>query len=107
MKKLISSGRLIGGGIVLALLLVLYFSVLFKLQVIEGAKYAAESANNRVTEETVAASRGNILDRYGRLLVSSRTCYDIVINTDELFEQEDPNAVILELIDTVEEFGQT
>ena len=57
MKKLISSGRLIGGGIVLALLLVLYFSVLFKLQVIEGAKYAAESANNRVTEETVAASR--------------------------------------------------
>ena len=36
MKKLISSGRLIGGGIVLALLLVLYFSVLFKLQVIEG-----------------------------------------------------------------------
>ena len=67
MKKLISSGRLIGGGIVLALLLVLYFSVLFKLQVIEGAKYAAESANNRVTEETVAASRGNILDRYGRV----------------------------------------
>ena len=107
MKKLISSGRLIGGGIVLALLLVLYFSVLFKLQVIEGAKYAAESANNRVTEETVASSRGNFLDRCGRLLVSSRTCYDIVINTDELFEQEDPNAVILELIDTVEEFGQT
>lgn len=106
MRKLISSGRLIGGGIVLALLLVLYFSVLFKLQVIDGAAYAAESENNKVTEETVTASRGNILDRYGRLLVSSRTCYNIVINTDELFEQEDPNAVILELIDTVQEFGQ-
>lgn len=107
MKKLISTGRLIGGGVVLALLLVLYFSVLFKLQVIEGAAYAAESADTNVTMETVAASRGNILDRYGRLLVSSRTCYNIVINTDELFEQEDPNAVILELIDMVEEFGQT
>lgn len=107
MKKLISPGRLVGGGIVVALLLVLYFSVLFKLQVIEGAKYAAESADTNVTVENVAASRGNILDRYGRLLVSSRTCYNIVINTDELFEQEDPNAVILELIDTVESFGQT
>ena len=107
MKKLISTGRLVGGGIMLALLLVLYFSVLFKLQVIEGAAYAAESADTNVTMETVAASRGNILDRYGRLLVSSRTCYNIVINTDELFEQEDPNAVILELIDMVEEFGQT
>jgi len=107
MKKLISTGRLVGGGIVLALLLVLYFSVLFKLQVIDGAAYAAESENNKVTEETVAASRGNILDRYGRLLVSSRTCYNIVINTDELFEQEDPNAVILELIDTVQQFGQS
>lgn len=106
MKKLISSGRLVGGGIVLALLLVLYFSVLFKLQVIEGAAYAAESADTNVTQETVAASRGNILDRYGRLLVSSRTCYNIVINTDELFEQEDPNTAILELIDTVESFGQ-
>ena len=30
MKKLISTGRLVGGGIMLALLLVLYFSVLFK-----------------------------------------------------------------------------
>lgn len=107
MRRLISSGRLIGGGIVLALLLVLYFSVLFKLQVIDGAAYAAESADVNVTEETVAASRGNILDRYGRLLVSSRTCYNIVINTDELFEQEDPNTVILQLIDTVEEYGQT
>ena len=72
MKKLISTGRLVGGGIMLALLLVLYFSVLFKLQVIEGAAYAAESADTNVTMETVAASRGNILDRYGRLLVSSR-----------------------------------
>lgn len=107
MKKLISTGRLIGGGVFVALLVILYFSVLFKLQVVEGAAYAAESADTNVTQETVAASRGNILDRYGRLLVSSRTCYNIVINTDELFEQEDPNAVILELIDTVEEFGQS
>lgn len=107
MKKLISTPRLIGGGIVIALLVILYCAVLFQLQIVDGASYNDESANNIATVETVAASRGNILDRYGRLLVSSKTCYNIVINTDELFEQEDPNAVILELIDTVESFGET
>ena len=107
MKKLISTPRLIGGGIVIALLVILYCAVMFKLQIVDGASYNDESTNNITSEETVAASRGNILDRYGRLLVSSKTCYNIVINTDELFEQEDPNAVILELIDTVESFGET
>lgn len=106
MKKLISNARLIGGAAVLVLLLVLYFSVLYKLQIVEGASYAAESANSIVTQETVAASRGNILDRYGRLLVSSKSCYNIVIDTDELFDQEDANAVILEMIEIVESYGE-
>ncbi len=106
MKKLIPSGRLLGSAIVVALLLVFYFVVLFKLQIVEGAKYSAESANNIVTNETVVASRGNILDRYGRLLISSRPCHNIVLNTDELFDQEDANAIILQLIETVEEFGE-
>lgn len=106
MKKLIPTNRLIGGAIVVVLLLILYFSVLFKLQIVEGAKYSEESANSIVTTETVAATRGNILDRYGRPLVSSRECHNIVINTEELFEQEDYNADILRLIETVEEYGQ-
>ena len=107
MKKLIPNQRLIGGAVAVALLLLVYFVVLFKLQIVEGAKYAAESENNQHTEEVVAASRGNILDRYGRLLVSSRPCHNIVLNTDELFDEEDPNATILKLLDTVEEYGET
>ena len=106
MKKLISTPRLVGGAVVLALLVMFYIGVLYKLQIVEGAAYNAESANSNVIYETVAASRGNIMDRYGRLLVSSRTCYNIVINSDELFEQENPNAVILKLIETVESFGR-
>lgn len=106
MKKLISPARLIGGAVVVALLLILYFSVLYKLQIVEGAAYAAESANSIVSQETVAASRGNLLDRYGRLLVSSKSCYNIVIDTEELFDQEDPNAIILEMIETVESYGE-
>ncbi|MBQ3257039.1 MAG: hypothetical protein IJA67_06480 [Oscillospiraceae bacterium] len=106
MKKLIPTQRLIGGAVVVILLLVLYFGVLFKLQIVEGAKYSEESANSITSEEVVAATRGNIVDRYGRPLVSSRECHNIVINTEELFEQEDYNADILRLIETVEEYGQ-
>lgn len=83
MKKLIPPGRLLAGSIIVGLLLILYFSVLYKLQIVEGAKYSEESANSIVSYETVAASRGNILDRYGRLLTSSRACHNIVINTEE------------------------
>ena len=107
MKKLIPPGRLLAGSIIVGLLLILYFSVLYKLQIVEGAKYSEESANSIVSYETVAASRGNILDRYGRLLTSSRACHNIVINTEELFEQEDYNADILRLIETVEAYYQT
>ena len=70
MKKLISTPRLVGGAVVLALLVMFYIGVLYKLQIVEGAAYNAESANSNVIYETVAASRGNIMDRYGRLLVS-------------------------------------
>ena len=107
MKKLIPPGRLLAGTVAVVLLLILYFSVLYKLQIVEGAKYSEESANSIVSYETVAASRGNILDRYGRLLTSSRACHNIVINTEELFEQEDYNADILRLIETVEEYDQS
>lgn len=106
MKKLIPTSRLIAGTALVVFLLIFYFVVLFKLQIVEGAKYSEESANNIVTTEVVAATRGNLLDRYGRPLVSSRACHNIVINTEELFDQEDPNADILRLLETVEEYGE-
>ena len=107
MKKLIDSKRLLFLGVVLAVLIMVYFVTLYKLQIVEGARYAEESANSRVTTETVAATRGNMLDRYGRLLVSSTPCYNITINSDELFGQENPNASILLLLSIIEECGET
>ena len=56
---------------------------------------------------SLAAARGNILDRYGRLLVSNSLCNNLSINVTELFSQDDPNAVILELCNAVERFGDT
>jgi penicillin-binding protein 2 len=107
MKKLVSPGRLIVLAVLLFGLLALYVSTLYKLQIIEGNEYYEASTNSIVSQETVIAARGNILDRYGRLLVSNRNCNNLLIDTDELFEQDDPNAVLLKMCAIVTENGDT
>ena len=107
MKKLVSTGRLFAFGLLVVALLALCVGTLYKLQIIEGAAYYEESQNKRASEQTVTAARGNILDRYGRVLVSNRECYNLKISDKRLFsdEVEDPNAVILQMINMVEAAG--
>jgi penicillin-binding protein 2 len=107
MDRLIKRGRLIFLCLLLIALVATYAAALYKLQVVEGAKYYEQSQNSIVTTQTVTAVRGDILDRYGRVLVSNRSCNNLTINSDELFEQDDPNAIILELCETVTECGDT
>ena len=106
MDRFFSRGRLGVLSIMLAALLALYLVTLYKLQIVEGAAYYESSTNSIVTTKTVTAARGDILDRYGRVLISNRTCSNIILNTDELFEADDPNAVILQLIEIVESCGE-
>lgn len=107
MKKLVSTGRLFAFGLLVVALLALCVGTLYKLQIIEGAAYYEESQNKQGSEQTVTAARGNILDRYGRVLVSNRECYNLKISDTRLFsdEVEDPNAVILQMINMVEAAG--
>jgi Cell division protein FtsI/penicillin-binding protein 2 len=108
MRKVISSGRLASLAVFMLVLLVLYLTRLYRLQVIEGEQAYEASTNSIVSYETVAAARGNILDRYGRLLVSNRNCNNLVIDEDELFidnDNERINADILELCRLITEHG--
>ncbi len=89
MKRLISPGRLFFMGAILAGLLVLYIATLYKYQIVEGTRYYEESMNSIVSEETVIAARGSIMDRYGRLLVSNRNCNNLIIDIGELFPYTD------------------
>ena len=106
--NIIKKERLIALALVFAILLTVYTVALYKLQIIEGEKYYEESRNNMVTTSTVTAARGNILDRYGRVLVTNKSCYDLTINTDELFPNDgsvDSNAVILKLVNMIRDYG--
>lgn len=101
MDRIVKRGRLVFLILLLTALTATYVTALYKLQIVEGARYYEQSQNSIVTTVTVTAARGDILDRYGRVLVSNRSCNNLTINTTELFEQDDPNSIILELCETV------
>ena len=106
-RRLIAPKRVAAMGILLALILSIYMVFLYRLQIIEGEKYYNQSNEVTSTERTVTAARGNILDRYGRVLVSNKECYNLKIDNVKLFANEDPNAVILELVQMVQGYGDT
>lgn len=107
MERFVKPGRVVLFVLIVVALAAVYIVALYKLQVVEGAAYYESSLNNIVTEKAVKAKRGDIMDRYGRVLVSSKTCNNLIINTDELFKQDDPNAAILRIALTVKDCGET
>ena len=107
MYKLVKPGRVAALLIIFLLVLAVFLVELYKLQIIEGEQYYNRSNELIKETKTVTAARGNILDRYGRLLVSNSACNNLSINVTELFDQDDPNAIILELCSAVERFGDT
>lgn len=106
-KRLIKPSRLLAMAVILVLLLTVYLVFLYDLQIIQGEEYYNRSNELSTETSTVTATRGNIFDRYGRLMVGNTECYNLKIDTDKLFANEDPNAVILELVELVESFGDS
>ena len=93
-------------GIVGALVVILlvFVWVLYDLQYVHGADYLAQSRRKIAKTETVEASRGNLLDRYGRLLVGNRESYNVSLDTSFM---EDANATLIELLDICRTEGVT
>ena len=89
----------------LAIILAIYATALYELQIIKGEDYYDESLNSVVTTSTVAAARGLILDRYGNVLVSNRTSYNVTIDHTLLTNTGDPNAVLLRLVEICMDCG--
>lgn len=86
MNKPIKTDRLTVLSALLLILLCVYFVFLYKLQIIEEQHaYLEKGVNSLSSIEQVTAARGNILDRYGRVLVSNQPSYNITINEHQLF----------------------
>ena len=91
----------------LAVLLAVFAGVLYYLQIVRGEEYRAASTVRNVNVETVEAARGELLDRYGRTLVSNRATYEIVLETSRMGKEPERNAILLELIAICRENGLT
>jgi len=105
MDKIVKPSRLAVLILFIAALAVFFLVTLYQLQIVDGASYYAQSQDTVSTTVSVPASRGNIYDRYGRLLVSNKVVNDLTIDTQSLFEQSDPNAVILKFATAVTASG--
>lgn len=93
-------------GVVGALLIfiLLFAWILYDLQYVHGADYLAQSRRKIAKTETVEASRGEILDRYGRVLVTNSESYNVSLDTSFM---KDVNATLTKLLDICRTEGVT
>lgn len=80
---MVNKNQLLRRLLVLGCLLLLCFGLaggqLVQLQLVNGESYLRRSAEFLTTTSTVSAARGEILDRYGRPLVTNQTGFSLVL----------------------------
>ena len=52
---------------------------LIRLQMVDGEDYVKRAAVYLTTTSTVSAARGELLDRYGRAMVTNKTAFSLVL----------------------------
>ncbi len=86
--------RVVPLSIVVAAVFFILLSRLWYLQLIQGHKLAEMSENNRLRFVPVAASRGTILDRNGKVLVSNMPSFSVAVVPQDV---KDRPALVAEL----------
>ena len=92
-------------GILLAVLLGVFGSVLYQLQVVNVEEYRAAATVKISNQVTVEAARGEIVDRYGRSMVGNRATYQITLNTTPMGKEPQRNANLMALIQICRDCG--
>ena len=81
--------RIWGVVLVLALLLTFLCSNLYSIQYTNGPEYAAQAVARVAETEDVPASRGLILDRNGKVLVSNEISYQVTLDMSRMGKPEE------------------
>ena len=85
-------------GLLTVVLLFVMGGQLYYIQIVQGDVHAVQNERTISRNVTIPAARGEILDRYGRPLITNRLSYTLTIDTRRLQAQESPNAVLHELV---------
>lgn len=78
---------------------------LYNIQIVHGEDYLERSVRTITLRETVNASRGNLTDRNGQMLVSNRSSYTLTFDASLLRKDEDANEAILRLLQLCQSQG--
>jgi len=90
--------------IILAVLLIFFAFQLYNLQIFQTGG-VVDNTTTYTTKTRVKATRGDILDRNGNVLVGNRASYDLVINHYVLTSSDTPNESLLQLVELCQKLG--
>ena len=79
-----------------------FVAVLYQTQIVKGSTYRANSVVRILQSEQVNSVRGEILDTYGRMLVTNEVSYNVELDTTVM---EDRNATLDRLLTICREEG--
>ena len=91
--------------IAVVLVMIVVIIRLMTMQIVEGESYRSYLTEGYSVTKTIEASRGDIVDRYGRPFATNTVCYDITFDKNNVVKNSE-NSVILELIAILEENGE-
>ncbi len=97
--------RTLAVAAVLAVMLAVFVGVLYNLQIVHVEDYRAMSVVKIDNRVTVEGARGELLDRYGRELVTNRAVYRITLNTRLMGDEAERNPNLMELINICRDNG--
>ena len=87
-----------------AVILGLFSVRMYAVQMLGAGDVVADS-DTYTTYYTVKASRGNLLDRNGNVMVGNRASYNLVFNNFVLTNSDKPNEHLLRLVKMAEQLG--
>ena len=96
---MIPESRLWLGALAVFLAFAVFLGRLFYLQVVQGDALRVESERNSVRTVRIDAPRGNILDREGRVIASTRPAFDVEIIPSELRDADRVYSALGQLLD--------
>lgn len=82
---------------ILALIIMAFSAKLVSLQLVDGSEYRQQSEKRTTKTKVIQAPRGDIVDRYGRTLVTNKMSNAIVIQKKRNMGDEELNRLIKDL----------
>ena len=89
--------------ILIILAFTLLLARLWYLQIVQGEKHYAESLGNFGRQIRIAAPRGNIYDRNGKLLVSNRFSHVVSVVPNDILKNPEALAFLSDLLEITPE----